>query len=89
MEEKRRSRTKDEGTITVQIGQVIGMNVYICIQDLSDQLNAQRLLSTQQQDTIDELLRKVKGIDPKIPTSTSGTPVDAHYQVNYILHGLW
>ena len=46
------------------------------LQDLTDQLNAQRRLNTDQQNTINDLMRKNKGIDNKIPTNVSGTPVD-------------
>ena len=41
------------------------------LQSVSDELDAQRLLNKKQLETIDDLLRKAKGIDPKIPTNAS------------------
>lgn len=48
------------------------------LQEVTDQLSAQRRLNADQQNTINDLLRKTKGIDTKIPTNVSGASDVSH-----------
>ena len=60
----------------------LSVSALACIlQDLSDQLNAQCRLNADQQSTINDLQRKMKGIDTKIPINVSGAPVDTTHKV--------